>query len=420
MTRCRIRDLCRVNPGVPGWATHAEDAQIPFLPMERVWTDRLDLSETRAKEQVDSGYTRFAEGDILVPKITPTFEAGRTAIAHPLPGGIGAGTTELHVLRPNPGVHPRWLLHFLNNGTFLRRGHADMYGVAGQKRISEEFVKNYPVSVPTIEEQQRIANYLDAETARIDELIAEQERQLRLIAEHRHALLSRAVRARLGGETSSLEGALEPLPEGWKLVPLRTVATIQSGLTLGKTYEGPLQERPYLRVANVQDGYIDTQEVAVVALPAQVATRHELQADDVLINEGNGNPAKLGRGAIWSGSIAGCLHQNHVFAVRCSQAIRPRWLEHALASTAGRAYFIATSTQVGIATTSKAKVGRFPLPLPPLTTQDQMLSEVGSQLARLDMIQTETRQQIDLLREHRQALITTAVTQGIDGLPGMA
>ncbi|HUP68363.1 MAG TPA: restriction endonuclease subunit S [Acidimicrobiales bacterium] len=158
---------------MPSWGALADDAVVSFLPMERVWTDRLDMSETRAKEEVASGYTRFAENDILLPKITPTFEAGRAAIAHPLPGGIGAGTTELHVLRPRPEVYPRWLLHFLNNETFLRRGHADMYGVAGQKRISEEFVKNYPVSLPPLEEQRRITEYLDAETARIDELIAD-------------------------------------------------------------------------------------------------------------------------------------------------------------------------------------------------------------------------------------------------------
>ena len=67
----RLRDLCQVNPGVPRWDRLDDDDQVPFLPMERVWTDRLDLSEVRPKHEVASGYTRFAEGDLLLPKITP-------------------------------------------------------------------------------------------------------------------------------------------------------------------------------------------------------------------------------------------------------------------------------------------------------------------------------------------------------------
>lgn len=410
-----------MNPGVPSWGALADEALVPFLPMERVWTDRLDLSEARFKAEVASGYTRFAEDDILLPKITPTFEAGRAAIAHPVPGGIGAGTTELHVLRPRPEVNPRWLLHFLNNDTFLRRGHADMYGVAGQKRISEEFVKNYLVTLPTLDEQRRIADYLDAETFRIDELMAEQEMQLRLIKEHRHALLSRAVGARLGGERSSLEGVLEPLPEKWRLVPLKSVATIQSGLTLGKTYEGPLEERPYLRVANVQDGGMNLDEITTIEVPLDVAARCELRIGDVLMTEGGDND-KLGRGSVWRGEIPNCLHQNHVFAVRPDPvALHPEYLTALTASAWGRAYFMATAHQTtNLAATNRAKLGRFPLPLPPLARQERALSDVGEQLARLETIQAEARQQILFLSERRQALITTAVTQGVDALPGVA
>lgn len=287
--------------------------------------------------------------------------------------------------------------------------------------MDPEVIRKLWIDLPTLDEQRRVANYLDTETAGIDELISEQEQQLRLITEHRHALLSRAVGARLGGETSSLEGALGPLLEGWRLVPLRTVATIQSGLTLGKTYDGPLQERPYLRVANVQDGGVDLDEITTIEVPPDVAASCELRRGDVLMTEGGDND-KLGRGTVWRGEIANCLHQNHVFAVRPDPAVlSPEYLAALTASAWGRAYFMATAHQTtNLAATNRAKLGAFPLPLPPLAKQNRILSEVGEQLARLDTIQTEARRQIDLLRERRQVLITTAVIQGIDGLPGVA
>jgi type I restriction enzyme S subunit len=389
--------------------------------MERVWTDRLDLSELRPKDEVASGYTRFAEGDLLLPKITPTFEAGRASIATDLAGGVGAGTTELHVLRPNRLAHPRWLLHFLNHRTFLRRGHADMYGVAGQKRISEEFVKSYPVDLPSMEDQRRVADYLDLETARIDELIAEQQRQRELIEEHRHAQISVALGARVGGPSSGLDGVLRQLPDGWELIPLRAVAVIQSGLTLGKAYDGKLEERPYLRVANVQSGSLDLAEVSTLEVSAVVASRCGLRDGDVLMTEGGDND-KLGRGTVWRNEIEGCLHQNHIFAVRPRKdRLRPRYLAYLTGSSWGRAYFTATAHQTtNLAATNRTKVGRFPIPLPPPDEQDRILGELLGSEQRLTALDAALEGQILLLQEHRQALITHAVTQGIDGLPGVA
>ncbi len=328
-------------------------------------------------------------------------------------------STGFATLTPRHGVHPRFLFWALRSDVLIEDVVARSVGVS-YPAITATELGTLPISVPSIDRQMQVSNYLDDETSRIDELISEQEWQLRLIAEHRHALLSQAVSARVGGGRSTLDGALGALPDGWRLVPLKAVATIQSGLTLGKSYEGPLELRPYIRVANVQDGYIDTDDVAAISLPREVLRRHELRTGDVLINEGNGNPANLGRGAIWDGSIPGCVHQNHVFAIRPGESVRPLWIEFLLASSAGRAYFVATSSQVGIASTNRAKVGRFPVPLPRVEEQDRVLGNVRDRLGRLDAVREEVSAQIALLREHRQALITMAVGTGLDALRGVA
>ena len=282
-------------------------------------------------------------------------------------------------------------------------------------------LSSFECDVPALEEQRAVAAFLDAETARIDALLAEQCDQLDLIEEHRHALVSRAVGARMGGEWSSLAGALESLPQGWKLTPLRFVATIQSGITLGKKYEGALEEHPYIRVANVQDGDLDLETVTTIEVPEDVARRHELRPGDVLMTEGGDND-KLGRGTVWNDEIVGCLHQNHVFAIRPHRSVlRPRYLAALTTSAWGRAYFTATAHQTtNLASTNRSKIGGFPIPLPPVEEQDVLLRELGAKLEDLDEVRSELSTQVQLLREHRQALITAAVSGGLEALQGVA
>lgn len=92
---------------------------------------------------------------------------------------------------------------------------------------------------------------------------------------------------------------MEKVPVKWELVCLKRISEIQTGLTLGKVYDGPLIERPYLRVANVQDGHLDLEDVTTIEVPAHVAGRVELRFGDVLMTEG-GDLDKLGRGTIWN------------------------------------------------------------------------------------------------------------------------
>jgi type I restriction enzyme S subunit len=418
--RCRLRDLCRVNPGVPNWVALADDAEVPFLPMERVWTDRLDMSETRAKDEVASGYTRFAEDDILLPKITPTFEAGRAAIAHPLRGGIGAGTTELHVLRPGPEVHPRWLLHFLNNETFLRRGHADMYGVAGQKRISEEFVKNYPVGLPSLDEQWRVAEYLDAETARIDELIAEQLSLTKLLWERRRAAVFDAVTGRsVFGDRRRGVPWVDSIPAGWRISKLTGVARLGSGHT-------PARDRPELW-AGCTIPWITTGEVSQIRSDVQevlVETREKISPLGVAHSSATVHPAgtvvlcRTAASAGFSAIMGTDMATSQDFATwTCGPDIDPSFLLYCLramrADLLGRLAMGSTHRTIYM-----PEVKSIAVPLPSVREQRRLVAELRREFESLDETRNELAHQIDLLRERRQAIITAAVAQGVDSPPG--
>jgi len=126
---------------------------------------------------------------------------------------------------------------------------------------------------------------------------------------------------------------LGDVPEHWEIVRLKDAASVQTGLTLGKNYGNiETETHPYLRVANVQVGCVDLKHVKYIDVPAREASGATLQAGDVLMTEG-GDIDKLGRGCVWRDEIPGCLHQNHVFAVRCNkQLLEPEFLVGVMAS----------------------------------------------------------------------------------------
>ena len=122
------------------------------------------VTEPRPWRDIKSGFTQFAEGDVGVAKITPCFENGKSTVFQNLSNGIGAGTTELHIVRPLCGVAPRYVLLFLKSPGFLREGEATMTGTAGQKRLPRAYFENCPFPLPPLAEQARIV-------ARVDELM---------------------------------------------------------------------------------------------------------------------------------------------------------------------------------------------------------------------------------------------------------
>lgn len=381
--------------------------------------DMFGGGATESPNHIESAKLRVRGDELLVSRLNPRKPRVLLTSKHDV---LAVCSGEFVVLRPGAGCVPRFLYwRLLANDTTQHLAARVQSVTRSQQRVPTDIVRKLWLDLPSTHEQERIAKFLDVETARIDALLCEQGHMQQLLRERRATHLSDVTGARVGGAPSGLDRALKSLPRGWTLVPLRAVATVHSGLTLGRPPVGKVEERPYLRVANVQDGSLDLGSVATVKVPPAVALRCELRLGDVLMTEGGDND-KLGRGTVWHEEIPGCLHQNHVFAVRPDRArLRPDYLAAITASSWGRAYFTATAHQTtNLATTNKAKVGRLPLPLPPIDVQDACLDRLEEGSAELDALDRELDAQAELLQEHRQALITHAVTHGIDGLPGAA
>jgi type I restriction enzyme S subunit len=270
---------------------------------------------------------------------------------------------------------------------------------------------------PSHEEQAGIGSFLDRETAKIDALIAEQERLIALLQEKRQVVISHAVTKGLDPNVPMKESGVEwigHIPAHWRIVPLKQLATMRTGIAKGKEYfEEELIDIPYLRVANVQDGFLDLSEVHLLRIPVRDVARFALQAGDVLMNEG-GDFDKLGRGTVWHGQISPCVTQNHVFAVR-PLAVDSGWLAEYTGSAAAQFYFMSRSKQsTNLASISSRSIMELPVPLPPSAEVADILRALQATRNSCLRLIEDAQRTAALLRERRSALITAAVTGQID------
>lgn len=137
----------------------SDDLEASFVPMTLIGTAFTDKhqDEKRLWKEIKQGFTHFAEGDIGVAKITPCFENSKACVFENLENGLGAGTTELHIIRPVMNtLSPRYVLAYLKSPRFLELGKSKMTGTAGQKRLPRDFVETNPFPLPPLEEQHRI------------------------------------------------------------------------------------------------------------------------------------------------------------------------------------------------------------------------------------------------------------------------
>ena len=290
--------------------------------------------------------------------------------------------------------------------------------------IYADQLKRLGLALPPLPEQAAIVRFLDHADQRIRHSIRAKKKLIALLEEQKQAVIHQAVTGQIDVRTDQPYPAYKPsgaewlgdVPAYWGVVRLKDVAQIQTGLTLGKDYGGARTiSRPYLRVANVQAGHLNLDQVKSIDVPPGEAERFALLDGDVLMTEG-GDIDKLGRGCIWKNEIPGCLHQNHIFAARCNRnSLDPEFLVGLMASQHGRAYFQLTAKQTtNLASTNSTTLRAFPIPLPPLDDQVSILSAISEKASTLDGAGGRAATEIDLLREYQTRLIADVVTGKLD------
>jgi type I restriction enzyme S subunit len=381
---------------------------------EQITADMPFMEASASADQV-AKFTLKA-GDTIITKDSET--ADDIAIAAYVPKDIPGVICGYHLsmIRPYVGT----------SGAFVKRLFDSLYVKArfavaanGLTRVGlgQYALNNVELPFPPIDEQIAIAAFLDRETAKIDALIEEQEKLIVLLVEKRYATLSQTVTKGLNPLSPTRDSGLACLgkiPAHWKMTRLKFVASVQTGIAKGKDTVGKRTINvPYLRVANVQDGFLSLNVIATIDIEAEQLDRYRLLPGDVLMNEG-GDFDKLGRGAIWRGEVTDCIHQNHVFAVR-PHGVSAEWLNRITSSQYAQFYFMGRSKQsTNLASISSTNIMELPIVLPPKSEQEAILEFVDLETTRLDTLMNKSQHAISLLMERRSALIAAAVAGQID------
>jgi type I restriction enzyme, S subunit len=336
-------------------------------------------ADVRAYSEVARGYTQFQESDVIFAKITPSMENGKSAIARDLVNGVGFGSTEFHILRSIGGVLPELLWRFVRQKSFRESAQKTMTGAVGQQRVPADFLADHPFLLPPLGEQKRIVAKLDNLLARITRAREKLAQVPMLVERAKSELLSAAFH--------------DPnnLPKGWCVKPLADISEIQGGIQVGKKRAGSdqLVEVPYLRVANVQRGWLDLTETKLISVTAIEKERLLLKRGDVLMNEG-GDRDKLGRGWVWEGQINECIHQNHVFRVRLHPDTLPPKFLSLYANERGQRYFFNEGTQTtNLASISRKKISALPVVIPPYDEALRIVQQLEVRLSKLEKLRKQ-------------------------------
>ncbi len=405
MRHVALKRICQLvtDPGV--------NQQRPFVALEYIAGGTGSLAEGVELPQrgAAAGIVAVSPGDVLFGKLRP-YLAKTFRVSEPM-----FASTELLALRPSPDVDSRWLHYLAMSDRMIGWAIATSDG-SKMPRTSWAALGEYKITVPELPFQRAIADFLDAETARIDALIDKKRRMLKSFSWRRIALARDLLRGAKvhGPRKPSGVPWLGDIPVAWTTPAVGHRFEVQLGRMLNQERAQGNHPAPYLRNLNVGWDRLYLDDVALMDFPPSERARYLLRAGDLLVCEGGAGVAEA---AIWNGEIGECYYQKSLHRVRSRGAWPVEWLVEWLRlwKAVGAHNAEGNLATIPHLTAEQFRAHRVPMPEPAacrkllrdLRVQDRTMNRAAAAITR----------QLKLLGEHRQALITAAVTGQIE-VPG--
>ena len=459
-----LGEIAGINPPLDRCVV-SDDTEVTFVPMRAVAAEGggLVAPETRRYGEVKKGYTSFLSSDVIMAKITPCTENGKTTVVPEVPGQVCFGSTEFHTIRPEQGVQAEWIEKFLLQHETRRLAQRSMTGGVGQMRVPGEFLSSIRIPIAPSNEQARIVSTLEELLSDLDGGTAALEKARDRLKLYRASVLKAAVEGALTADWRARHphpqvepasellkrilverrrrwekdqlrhfedkgkvptknwkakyrepvavgtDALPALPHGWCWASFDQMGDTQGGLQKSPARTPRRNHFPYLRVANVHRGSLDLSNLHQFELTPDELKKLRLAPGDILIVEGNGSRREIGRCALWLGEVADCVHQNHIIRVRPSTGLIPKYMDIFLNSPTGQIAIqnVASSTS-GLYTLSVGKVKRLPLALPPEDEQEAVVEITEAQLSAIDRLESDLDVKLTHARSLRQSILRHA------------
>ena len=437
-----------------GWTTKAVTKQrgTKLLRTTDISQGAIDWSSVPACELDPPSLDKYLlhNGDIVISRAG---SVGISALILDCPESVFA--SYLIRFRTERGVDSKYLHHFLGSPLYWEQISQESAGIALQN-INAKKLTRMIVPLAPLPEQHRIVAEIEKQLTRLDASVAALERVRANLKRYRAGVLKTACEGRLVPTEAELAktqnrdyepadrllqrilaerrarwqsqpkrrrkykepappgtSALPRLPEGWAWAILAQISDLKGGVTKGRRYrpDESLTEVPYLRVANVQRGYLDLSEMKTIEVTRDIVNQLKLLPGDILFTEG-GDRDKLGRGWVWGGEIEECIHQNHVFRSRLLlNEVRPEFISW-WGNSFGQQFFERSGKQTtNLASINLSVLSSFPVPVPPATEQHRIVAEVERRLSVVQQAEATVEASLKRAGRLRQSILK----QGFSG-----
>lgn len=387
-----VGEFASINPRHP--KALDDSLIVSFAPMAAVSDSKPEFNylEERPLGKVRQGFTHFANGDVLFAKITPCMENGKGAVAAGLRNGLGCGTTELIVIRPLGGIHPRYIYRFLAQPSVRAEAKEHFTSTAGQARVPTSFIEELEIPLAPISEQQRIVAKLEALIDRVDAACKRLEKIGDVLNRFRQSVLAAACSGRLTADwreqNTDERGDTTDLPIGWKVT---TVGDVIESLKYGTAQKCDYDKRgvPVLRIPNVVNGTVDHADLKYARLPAQEREQLRLVPGDILLIRSNGSVSLVGRTALVRDSERDFAYAGYLIRLRPKRmSVLPEFLNLVLGTFDVRLQVeLEARSTSGVHNINGGEVRALTFSLPPLDEQREIIRRVETFFVLADRIE---------------------------------